>query len=719
MAVTKIKPIKSTLSKALDYIENPDKTDGKMLVSSFGCSYETADIEFEYTLSQALQKGNNLAFHLIQSFEPGEVDYQKAHEIGKQLADAVTKGQHEYVLTTHIDKGHVHNHIIFCAVNFVDHRKYNSNKRSYYGIRNMSDKLCRENGLSVVVPGKGSKGKSYAEYQAEKTGTSWKGKLKIAVDALIPQVSSFEELLTRLQAAGYEIKPGKYVSCRAPGQERFTRLKTLGADYTEEAVRERIAGRRTKVAKAPREQRGVSLLIDIENSIKAAQSKGYEQWAKIHNLKQAAKTMNFLTEHKIEQYADLVSRIEEMAAESGQAADALKNAERNKKRTGITIVTLGAIGILFMVVATILSCAAPKEIARKDIESDYKIELETWGGDKMNPDRDWRQVQQNNPLTKAFIDQVRDVDGVEEVKVKTFMNGKIPKLSMDGEIWDADIIGLDASYAETLEKREIQGHVTYEELEKGDKILMSANMLYWFPELKVGDSLKMVLNMGDDKVEKTFEIGAIGDYYASLGGSSFYLPQSVLEKMNPNNLNYTLEITVNDQKKNSAYQELQALADNSEYLVTGSYEEQLQEWEKNMRLTSVLCYAFLIILGGIGIMNLVNTMMNSIYTRRRELGMIQAIGMSEKQLIRMLQLEGIIYTLGTLAVSVGIGSLVGYGAFLYAKTRHMFQISEYHFPVVPAVLLICAVAFLQVLLTYGVSANFRKLSLIDRIRYAE
>lgn len=328
MAVTKIKPVKSTLSKALDYIENPDKTDGKMLISSFGCSYETADIEFGYTLSQALDKGNNLAFHLIQSFAPGEVDYEKAHEIGKQLADAVTKGQHEYVVTTHIDKGHIHNHIIFCAVNFVDHHRYNSNKRSYYGIRNMSDKLCRENGLSVVVPGKGSKGKSYAEYQAEKTGTSWKGKLKIAVDALIPQVSSFEELLQRLQAAGYEIKPGKYVSCRAPGQERFTRLKTLGADYTEEAIRERIAGRRAKAAKAPGEQRGVSLLIDIENSIKAAQSKGYEQWAKIHNLKQAAKTMNFLTEHKIEQYADLVSRIEEMAAESGQAADALKNAEK-------------------------------------------------------------------------------------------------------------------------------------------------------------------------------------------------------------------------------------------------------------------------------------------------------------------------------------------------------------------------------------------------------
>ena len=328
MAVTKIKPVKSTLKKALDYIQNPDKTDGKMLVSSFGCSPETADIEFAFTIAQALDRGNNLAHHLIQSFEPGEVDYQKAHEIGKQLADAVTKGQYEYVLTTHIDKGHVHNHIIFCAVNFVDHHKYNSNKRSYYGIRNMSDRLCRENGLSVVVPQKGGKGKSYAEYLAEKTGTSWKGKLKIAVDGLIPQVSSFEELLSRLQGLGYEIKPGKYVSCRAPGQERFTRLKTLGADYTEEAIRERIEGRRTRTAKAPKAERGVSLLIDIENSIKAAQSRGYEQWAKIHNLKQAAKTLNFLTEHQISRYEDLTAKITEIQTESDKAGDALKEVEK-------------------------------------------------------------------------------------------------------------------------------------------------------------------------------------------------------------------------------------------------------------------------------------------------------------------------------------------------------------------------------------------------------
>lgn len=329
MAITKIHAIQATVNKAVDYICNPAKTDESILISSFGCSPETAAFDFKFALSKTNQADPNKAFHLIQSFMPGEVSYKEAHQIGIELADKLLEGKYSYIVATHIDKGHVHNHIIFCAVNFVDHHKYNSNKRSYYGIRNMSDKLCRENGLSVVVPGKGSKGKSYAEYQAEKTGTSWKGKLKIAVDALIPQVSSFEELLQRLQAAGYEIKPGKYVSCRAPGQERFTRLKTLGADYTEEAIRERISGKRARAGKAPRADRGgVSLLIDIENSIKAAQSKGYEQWAKIHNLKQAAKTMNFLTEHKIEQYADLTARIAEIQTESEQAADALKNVEK-------------------------------------------------------------------------------------------------------------------------------------------------------------------------------------------------------------------------------------------------------------------------------------------------------------------------------------------------------------------------------------------------------
>ncbi|WP_195612520.1 relaxase/mobilization nuclease domain-containing protein [[Clostridium] symbiosum] len=347
MAVTKIKPIKSTLKKALDYICNPAKTDEKILISSFGCSHETADIEFGFTLSQAIDKGSNLAHHLIQAFDPGEVTPEQAHEIGKRLADEATKGQYEYVLTTHIDKGHVHNHIMFCAVNFMDYHKYNSNKKSYYQIRNASDRICRESGLSIVKPGKQieytdkdgqrrtrqakEQGRSYAEYAADKAGGSWKGKLKIVIDTTIPLSSDFEDFLRRMEAAGYEVKRrGETISFRAPGQEKFTRLRenTLGEDYTAQRITERIQGKKRAVSAPKRDSKTVSLVIDIENSIKAQQSRGYEQWAKIHNLKQAAKTVNFLTENNILQYADLRAKVEEVAAASEQAGAALKGVEK-------------------------------------------------------------------------------------------------------------------------------------------------------------------------------------------------------------------------------------------------------------------------------------------------------------------------------------------------------------------------------------------------------
>lgn len=147
---------------------------------------ETADIEMEFTLKQCYQKGNNLAHHLIQSFEPGEVSYEDAHRIGKELAEEILGGKYEYVLTTHIDKGHVHNHLIFCAADFVQHRKYISNKKSLYGIRNVSDRLCREHGLSVIIPGK-KKEKSWKEYQATREGKSWKEKLRVVMDSCIRQ----------------------------------------------------------------------------------------------------------------------------------------------------------------------------------------------------------------------------------------------------------------------------------------------------------------------------------------------------------------------------------------------------------------------------------------------------------------------------------------------------------------------------------------------------
>ena len=304
MAVTKIHPIKSTLKKALDYIENPDKTEDKMLVSSFGCSYETADIEFEMLLAQAIQKGNNLAHHLIQSFAPGEATPEQAHEIGKLLADEVLQGKYSYVLTTHIDKGHVHNHLIFCAVDMVNHRKYNSNRQSYAYIRRTSDRLCREHGLSVVQPSR-DKGKSYAEWDAGRKGKSWKAKLKAAIDTVIPQAKNFDDFLRLMAAQGYEIKQGKFISFRAPGQERFTRCKTLGENYTEEAITSRIKGLAVDRGPKRKATKEITLRIDLENSIKAQQSAGYAKWAKVHNLKQAARTLNFLTEHGIDDYAAL------------------------------------------------------------------------------------------------------------------------------------------------------------------------------------------------------------------------------------------------------------------------------------------------------------------------------------------------------------------------------------------------------------------------------
>ncbi len=326
MAVTKTHPIKSTLKAAIDYICNPEKTDGKLLVSSYGCTAETADIEFAWTRRHSIDKGTNLGRHLIQAFEPGEVSPEEAHEIGMQLAKEILGGKYEFVLTTHIDKEHVHNHLIFNAVSFTDHKHYHSNKRSYHYIRRTSDRLCKEHGLSVIIPGK-NKGKSYIEHQASQTGTSYKAKLKAAIDRLIPASADFEDLLLRLQREGYEIKRGKYVSCRASDQERFTRMKTLGVDYTEEAITARIVGR-SRPSRQPKQRDGkISLLIDIQNNIRAQQSAGFAHWAKLNNLKQAAKTMNFLTEHGINSYGELESRLVAMAEKRDSAHASIKETD--------------------------------------------------------------------------------------------------------------------------------------------------------------------------------------------------------------------------------------------------------------------------------------------------------------------------------------------------------------------------------------------------------
>ena len=322
MAVTKTHPIKSTLKAAIDYICNPVKTDGSLLISAYGCSAETADIEFAWTRQHAIDKGENLGRHLIQAFAPGEVTPEEAQQIGLELAKEILGGKYEFVLTTHIDRGHIHNHVIWNAVSFADHRHYHSNKRSYYEIRRVSDRLCKEHGLSVIVPGQ-EKGKSYVEHQAVRNGTSYKARLKSAIDRLLPACADLEDLLRRLQEEGYDIRRGKYISCRASNQERFTRLKTLGVDYTEESLAARIAGC-TRPSKRPRVRDGSIQRIAV---IQGNQSPGLQHWAKLQKLKEGAKTLNYLAEHGIDSYEALDCRLAELNAAADDSLATIKAVE--------------------------------------------------------------------------------------------------------------------------------------------------------------------------------------------------------------------------------------------------------------------------------------------------------------------------------------------------------------------------------------------------------
>ena len=330
MAVTKIKAIRGTLSKAIAYILNPEKTDEKLLVSSYGCASETAAREFEWTRKIAEQKGMTsvriIARHVIQSFEIGEVTPELAHEIGKQFADEILEGKYEYVLTTHIDKDHVHNHLIFNAVDFVDYHAYKSYKRIYYDMREVSDRLCKENGLSVIPPSQ-NKGMGYKEYTEAKRGTSWKQKLKQTIDRLVITAKDYDDFLRLMQEAGYEIKTGKYISFRAEGQERFTRSKTIGENYTEERIKERIAGRTPRKSQRQTTPKGISLIGDIQERIRLIDSKGYEHKAKLTILKEAARTLNYLTDNNLLQYTDLEKKVEDVHSSYDRTGKELKVVE--------------------------------------------------------------------------------------------------------------------------------------------------------------------------------------------------------------------------------------------------------------------------------------------------------------------------------------------------------------------------------------------------------
>ncbi|CAM2078020.1 MAG: hypothetical protein NSGCLCUN01_02208 [uncultured Clostridium sp.] len=253
MAITRIESIKSKLKQALDYIIDENKTDGKLLVTGGNCAPEVAYLEFKMTqetcnfvIGDYTRKQNNLAYHMIQSFDKKDkITSEEAHRIGVELAEKFIGGKHEYVVATHIDKGHVHNHIIFNAYSYETYRKFNCHKNVFKEIREISDELCKENGLSIIENPKG-KGKHYKEWLEAKKGTSWKAYIKDTIDELIDKVKSFDELKAEMINRGFEIKEGKHISFKAPNQQRFCRGKTLGDNYTIEYIIERVNNKKYK-----------------------------------------------------------------------------------------------------------------------------------------------------------------------------------------------------------------------------------------------------------------------------------------------------------------------------------------------------------------------------------------------------------------------------------------------------------------------------------------
>lgn len=313
MAITKIHAVKHTVGKSITYIGNDLKTENGEYISTFGCAYETAELEFELTAQGAkYDGGENQAYHLIQSFKQGEVTPEQCHEIGKKFAYEVLGGKYEYVLCTHTDKGHYHNHIIFNAVSFKDHKRYKSDKKSYYRIREISDKICAEYSLNVIEESKHKNG-----YKHKKTYISNKYRVKKAIDECILYSVDYDDFIWRMKYKNFVVRQDEWLWFRDKDNKRFTKADTIGKAYSRDNIERRIKGIYRPTT--------VDLLIDIENNIKCQQSKGYEHWAKIHNLKLAAKTLVILQEKGLLNYKDLSKRVSEKSEKLKSLQDKIKS----------------------------------------------------------------------------------------------------------------------------------------------------------------------------------------------------------------------------------------------------------------------------------------------------------------------------------------------------------------------------------------------------------
>ena len=320
MSITRIHAIKATVKRSIAYICNPAKTDGETLITAFGTTVEYAPAMFANALKKTDPSDPNLAYHLIQSFAPGEVGAKEAHEIGKELAERLLGGRYSYIVSTHTDKNHCHNHIIFCAADNITHKKYHDCKRSYWNIRHINDELCEEHNLSVIKENKHI-GKSYKEWMADKAGTSWKSKLKSDINETIKQAHTYDEFLDLMKSKGYEIKDAeispeahKYIGFRAPGQERWIRgrPKSLGDDFTKERIRERIEEKaRIRAERMKRLTKRNPSMIDTTQD-KFAESPGLMRWAEKQNLKAAAQIQSKLAEMGLDSFDALDAKIDSL-----------------------------------------------------------------------------------------------------------------------------------------------------------------------------------------------------------------------------------------------------------------------------------------------------------------------------------------------------------------------------------------------------------------------
>lgn len=340
MAISNLLPRKTMGSKSLaqtlrdrnDYDQNPVKTENGAWVTSYECLPESAADEFLISkqLYEAMtgrsqpKKRDIIMYRIIQSFKPGEVSPEEANKIAYELAMAFTKGKHQFVVSTHTDKNHIHSHIEFNSTNLSCDGKFNNFKNSAFVLRELNDKLCLEHGLSVIKNPK-KRAKLPREMGAIQYGDSFKERLRQTIDKVLPDCMDFDEFLARMRTEGYEVKTGKRLAFRAADQERFTRAFRLGDDFTEAALRERVSAPRGRTAapkKPPkRDGKKVNLLIDIQAKMQAGKSGGYERWAKLFNLKEAAKTLNFLTDNGITDYDELTAKAEE----AGEKFDAVSH----------------------------------------------------------------------------------------------------------------------------------------------------------------------------------------------------------------------------------------------------------------------------------------------------------------------------------------------------------------------------------------------------------